>query len=236
MPLEVDRIRAICFDVDGTLSDTDNLWVERLDRALRPLRGLFPRQQTHPLARRLVMEMETPGNFAYEVLDRLHLDDEAGKWLSAVSRQRKDETGHFLMIQGVREVLVELHRRFPLAVVSARGEMSTLAFLNRFELLPYFQAVATAQTCIHTKPYPDPLFWAAERMGVTAKQCLMVGDTTIDIRAGRAAEAQTAGVLCGFGSERELRRAGANLILASTADLTAVMTAGDSPPDLKLNP
>ena len=47
--------------------------------------------------------------------------------------------------------------------------------------------------------------------------CLMVGDTTVDIRMGRAAGAQTVGVLCGFGDERELSRAGADDILPETS-------------------
>ena len=71
----------------------------------------------------------------------------------------------------------------------------------------------------HTKPYPDPVLLAAEKLGVAARACIMVGDTTVDIRAGRNAGAQTVGVLCGFGEEPELRRQGADLILPGTADL-----------------
>ena len=47
----------------------------------------------------------------------------------------------------------------------------------------------------------------------------MIGDTTVDMRAGKAAGAQTVGVLCGFGEEDELRQLGADLILNSTSDL-----------------
>jgi phosphoglycolate phosphatase len=47
----------------------------------------------------------------------------------------------------------------------------------------------------------------------------MIGDTTVDIRAGKAAGAQAVGVLCGFGEEAELRQLGADLILKSTSDL-----------------
>jgi hypothetical protein len=36
MPLNVENIRAICFDVDGTLSDTDDLFVHKLEQILRP--------------------------------------------------------------------------------------------------------------------------------------------------------------------------------------------------------
>jgi phosphoglycolate phosphatase len=51
----------------------------------------------------------------------------------------------------------------------------------------------------------------------------MVGDTTVDIRAGIAAKAQTVGVLCGFGEREELLRAGAHLILESPASLAGVL-------------
>jgi len=45
----------------------------------------------------------------------------------------------------------------------------------------------------------------------------------VDIHAGKAAGAQTVGVLCGFGEEKELKRAGADLILPSPAELVDVL-------------
>jgi phosphoglycolate phosphatase len=56
-------------------------------------------------------------------------------------------------------------------------------------------------------------------MGVDPEACLMIGDTTMDIRAGVSAGAQTVGVLCGFGQRDELKRAGADLILDTTSQL-----------------
>ena len=108
-------------------------------------------------------------------------------------------------------------------MVSARGGRSTQIFLDQFNLNPFFQAIATAQTCEHTKPFPDPILWAAGQMGVAPTECLMIGDTTVDIRAAKAAGAQSVGVLCGFGEEAELRETGADLILESTAQLSQVL-------------
>jgi phosphoglycolate phosphatase-like HAD superfamily hydrolase len=51
----------------------------------------------------------------------------------------------------------------------------------------------------------------------------MIGDTTVDILAGKAAGAQTVGVLCGFGEEAELRRAGADLIVKDLKELFDLM-------------
>jgi phosphoglycolate phosphatase-like HAD superfamily hydrolase len=110
-----------------------------------------------------------------------------------------------------------------MSIVSTRTEKSSMGFLNAFELLRFFPIVATALTCPHTKPYSDPVLWAAEKMGLPPENCLMIGDTVVDVRAGRAAGAQTVGVLCGFGTENELRRAGADLILETTAELANVL-------------
>jgi len=45
----------------------------------------------------------------------------------------------------------------------------------------------------------------------------------VDMRAGRSAGAQTVGVLCGFGEEKELKNMGANLILNNTHQLVDVL-------------
>jgi phosphoglycolate phosphatase-like HAD superfamily hydrolase len=67
------------------------------------------------------------------------------------------------------------------------------------------------------------MLYAAEKLAIVPEYCLMVGDTPVDIRAARLAGMQSAGVLCGFGREKGLRQAGADLILRSTADLLGVM-------------
>ena len=120
-------------------------------------------------------------------------------------------------------MLERLWSHYPMAVVSARGRRNTLAFLDYYQLTPFFKAIATGQTCPHTKPYPDPILWAAEQMNVLPSECLMIGDTTVDIRAGKAAGTLTVGVLCGFGEEEELLRAGADLILPITPDLVEIL-------------
>jgi HAD superfamily hydrolase (TIGR01509 family) len=225
MALEPNRVHAICFDVDGTLSDTDDQWVASFERRLAGLRRLFPGGEVRPFARWAIMCAETPGNLLYSLLDRMDLDDEVGRIYSFLCQRRVGwNSRSFWLMPGVYELLCTLSAHYPLAVISARDQASTLDFLEQFNLAPFFHSVATAQTCRHTKPFPDPILWAASRMGVFPQNCLMVGDTPADIRAGKAAGAQTAGVLCGFGQETELRRAGADLILPVTAALAQALT------------
>jgi N-acetyl-D-muramate 6-phosphate phosphatase len=223
MPLHISRVRAICFDVDGTLSDTDDVMVAQLAELLFPFHFLFPGKDIIRLARGIVMETEAPANFLIGIPDLIGLDKEIFALKDWVVRQSKMKTKPFQIIPGTKEMLEELSKHYPLAVVSARDTSSTMDFLNQFELVPYFKCIATDQTCQHTKPFPDPILWAAKEMGVTADACLMVGDTTIDIRAGKAAGTQTIGVLCGFGEENELRQLGADMILTTTSELVQVL-------------
>jgi N-acetyl-D-muramate 6-phosphate phosphatase len=141
-------------------------------------------------------------------------------WLS---RHRKHSSKEFLLIPGVDELLKQLHGRYPMSVVSARDERGTMAFLEKFGLVNYFDAIITGLSARHTKPYPDPVLLAAQRMNIPPENCLMIGDTTVDIRAGRSAGAQTVGVLCGFGEEPELRKMGADVIIEDTTKLLEIL-------------
>jgi N-acetyl-D-muramate 6-phosphate phosphatase len=220
MPLDIARIQAICFDVDGTLSDTDDQWVDRLARLLRPAARIFPNQDERALARWLIMGAETPGNMAYTLLDWAHLDASVARLYNFIQKRRLYiHAKSFWIIPYVKETLFALHGRYPLSIVSARDRAGTCTFLEQFEILPLFHSIATAQTCEHTKPFADPILWAARQMQVPPENCLMIGDTFVDIYAGRAAGAQTVGVLSGFGTEQDLRRAGADLILPSVYGL-----------------
>jgi HAD superfamily hydrolase (TIGR01549 family) len=219
MPLDPARIQALCFDVDGTLSDTDDLYTQKVANCLP---RLFFRDPDH-VARRFVMWIESPGNALLGLADMLGIDDEMSAVIDWIYRHRRRSARTFLLIPGVDDMLKRLHGRYPMSVVSARDEGGTRRFLEQFDLLKYFDVIVTGLSAPHTKPYPDPVLLAAERMNIPPENCLMIGDTTVDIRAGKSAGAQTVGVLCGFGEEPELRRLGADKILETTPMLMGVL-------------
>jgi HAD superfamily hydrolase (TIGR01509 family) len=215
MSLEISRIKALCFDVDGTLSDTDDVYAGKVLSFLP--RFLFKAPEN--AARRFVMWAEAPGNALLGLADRFGLDDEMFAVVHWLSLHLKHSDKKFMLVPGVDELLKQLHGRYPMAVVSARDERSTMAFLEKFDLVQYFDVIVTGLSAPYTKPYPDPILLAAKMMNVEPEACLMIGDTTVDIRAGRSAGAQTVGVLCGFGEEYELRSIGAHVILEDTTKL-----------------
>lgn len=241
MPLDLSRIRALCFDVDGTIADTDDHLVAQLalllDRA-----PMVSGRRAERLARQVVMAAETPVHAAYALLDRLGLDVPVSRLRARLKAAKArgadpggtrnieaiDEVPHDMMA-GVREMLKTLAGSYPMCTISTGGAPRVERFLEHYGVREVFTAVVGAQTTARMKPHPEPLFYAAEAMRVAPEACLMIGDTTIDIRTGRSAGAQTVGVLCGFGTEGELRRTGAGLILRTTSDLLGVLMPGEDP-------
>ncbi len=219
MSLDTRKIKALCFDVDGTLSDTDDLYVQKVTR-------FFPRflfKDPDHVARRFIMWIEAPGNALLGLADTLGLDDEMVAVINWLSLHRKHSSKQFMLVPGVDDMLKQLHGRYPMSIVSARDERGTMAFLEQYDLVKYFDAVITGLSAPHTKPYPDPILFAAQKMNIAPENCLMIGDTTVDMRAGKSAGAQTIGVLCGFGEEPELKKMGADLILKDTPALLEIL-------------
>ncbi len=219
MSLNLSRVHALCFDVDGTLSDTDDMYAQKIQRFLPRFLFRDPARAAH----RFVMWAEAPGNGLLGLADTLGIDDEMVVVIDWINRHRKHLPKNFLLVPGVGKMLARLHEHYPMAVVSARNEGGTMAFLEQFDLAKYFDVIVTALSAKHTKPYPDPILLAAKEMGVAPENCLMIGDTTVDIRAGKLAGAQTVSVLCGFGEEPELKQFGTDMILGSTPDVADVL-------------
>lgn len=218
-PLDSARVRAILFDLDGTLADTDDTLINGAVALLSPLKWLFARRDPLPFVRWGVMRSEGAANFLMTVPDRLGVDAPLARLTSKLRGDRPSGQHHFEMIAGVDAMLATLSERYPLAIVSTRNADGTNQFLEQFAFHDYFQIVVTALTAPRRKPHPAPVLYAAQALGVPPEHCLMVGDTTMDVLAGKRAGAQTVGVLCGFGARGELARAGANLILNMTPEV-----------------
>lgn len=216
-PGEID---ALLFDLDGTLAETDDEAVERLTRRLRPWCRLLPGRDPSRLARRFLMAAESPANSLLALLDRVGLDDDVLDLSDRLARARGLSTPlNFRPVDGIVEALHDLGRRYHLVIVTTRSRAHAQAFLAQQNLEELFRLIIGREDSWRIKPHPDPIQLAAKELGVAVERCLMVGDTTVDILAARSAGARSVGVLSGFGEERELDRAGADMIVSSAAEL-----------------
>ncbi|PWH13524.1 MAG: hypothetical protein DDG59_14125 [Anaerolineae bacterium] len=223
MPLDLKRIKAICFDIDGTLADSDDVMVEQMEAVLSVPLFIFPRQRRMQFARKLIMASETPGNQLLKLLDAIGCDDWFFRLRNSLLPAYKRKIPHWKPIGGVQETLPKLAKVYSIALISARDDHHTQTFIEQLAFSAIIRCWASAETTRHTKPYPDPIQWVAKQLGVSPSQCLMVGDTPVDIQAGKNAGAQTVGVLSGFGEECELRAAGADAVIRDINELDSLL-------------
>ncbi len=215
-------IRGVLFDLDGTLADTDDTAINQAAARLGGLQRFFPGRDARPFLRRLLMAAEGPMNWTLTQFDRVHLDDEVFR-LNAFQRRlfghRQRE--EMALIPGVDAALRHISAAYQVALVTTRDHETALHVVETHGLGACFHAIVSRSDVMYLKPNPEPVLLAAKRLGLAPADCVMVGDTVVDIRAGRAAGARTVGVLCGFGTRRELSRA--DVILESTADLAELL-------------
>jgi HAD superfamily hydrolase (TIGR01509 family) len=213
--------RAVLFDLDGTLIETDDKLVERFVTMSSFLEPAVPAEQRRRLARRVLMANEGLMNSIITVLDILHLDGVAFRLKGAMHRlQGQREPADFVPVDGSLEILRDLERRrLMLGVVTSRNREEAAAFLAQHDLGDLFWVVITRDDVRRLKPHPMSVAKAAEHLGLSPEQCVMVGDTNLDVRAAKRAGALAVGVLCGFGTQRDLQDA--DLVLGSPADLAA---------------
>lgn len=220
--IPLSQIKAWFFDLDGTLMDTDDQAVEALARRLQ----IAGRRRARRWARRLVMLSETPMNHLLTGADILGLDPLFFSLSRRFSKSRHDHhtaSPAFPIIKGIVPLIRFLATRCPLAVVSTRSQTATATFLREHALVDHFTLQVTCETTQRLKPHPEPVAYAARHLKLPPHACVMVGDTPVDMLSARRAGAWAIGVLCGFGEERELWRAGAHMVLPTTADILTLL-------------
>jgi len=214
------KIEAVLFDLDGTLFDTDDVW---LDGLLSRLGGWSRAPVWSRPARAALTWGEGIASRLLALLDGVDLDDDVDRLAARLLARRLRSTGVQRPVAGVPGMLADLAMRYPLAVVTTRSHRGAQVLLDGAALTPHFRAIVARDDTRRIKPHPEPVQRAAAELGVSPAACLMVGDTTADVLSAKAAGAWAVGVLCGFGREADLRRAGADQILPGTVDLCGLL-------------
>jgi phosphoglycolate phosphatase len=155
MPFDPSRVRAILFDLDGTLVDTDDDYIRRAGEFMRGLAFLFPQRDPTRFLRWSLMVSESPLNLLMGMPDWLGVDAPLARLADWFTRRRAaGPPPVFTLMAGMELALPRLAGRYKLGIVTARSDGRARAFLSQFGLAPHFSAVAGALTAAHTKPYP----------------------------------------------------------------------------------
>jgi HAD superfamily hydrolase (TIGR01509 family) len=122
-------------------------------------------------------------------------------------------------------ILKALSQRAKLAIITMRYASGAVVLeeLRQFSLEHYFAQVVTARDTPKPKPSPDALLKAVAAMGLELADCIMVGDSVIDVQAGKAAGTKTVAVLSGLYSRAELAAANPDYIINDLTELSQLI-------------
>jgi len=125
---------------------------------------------------------------------------------------------------GVREGLDAMRGAgFALACVTNKTAQFTLPLLKATGLEPYFRVVISGDTLARKKPEPDPLLAACDRLAVAPREALMVGDSTNDALAARAAGCPVLLASYGYSEGVDVQTIDCDGIFASLLDLPGLL-------------
>ncbi len=215
----MDRPAALVFDLDGTLIDsrrdiTTAINRMRADLALPaiPLEAVVT--MVGEGARLLVERALGPG-FPPEEIDRALV-----RYLGHYEDVCLDETEAY---PGIEEMLEELKGRYPLALLSNKGEALSRKVLAGLGLTRFFGEILGGDSLPTRKPDPAGLRVLAERLGIPLERLLLVGDTWIDAETAHNAGCAFALVEWGFPRPPKLDGIEADLKVAQAGELTAAL-------------
>jgi phosphoglycolate phosphatase len=218
MPFDRSAVQALLFDLDGTLIDSSadlaasGNWLRA--RAGLPALDLptvagYIGDGVEALVRRLLARPEGPVEAEVDAY-KIHYHEHC-----------LDQTR---LYNGVASTLEALQARgYSLAVVTNKPERISRHILEGLGVGRRFGGVVGGNTCVHKKPHPEPLQRACADLGCAPDRAVMIGDSRVDVEAGKNAGMPTVGILGGIGDEGLLRKAGADVVIERFEMLTNLL-------------
>jgi HAD superfamily hydrolase (TIGR01509 family) len=217
--------RAVIFDLDGVLADSEPWWNE-IDKKLLAEYGVTYRGEYHRNV--LGVSYQLAVEF-YKKAFGLSVSTEE------MMRRRAEVAIEFFanrvgLFPSAKKVLEELRQmNLRLAVATSSMSASARPFLDRHQLTALFDIIVTGDEIERGKPYPDIYLCAAEKLGVAADACLVIEDALSGIAAAKAANMRVAAVLdTRFVNPREYQKE-ADYVLGGLSEIPALIRRVGAP-------
>lgn len=169
-------IKAVIFDVDGTLTDTEKVTIDALKMTMK---DLYNKEYSYDELR-----------FAFshtgkDALRHLGVEDVDGTF-EVWSKNIISLYHNVSLYPGIKEVLEELKDRDKkLGIVTSRYEFEVKIDNVLKAILHYFDVVVPNRDGLRPKPHPDQLVLAMKELGVASEEAFYVGDSLFDYQCAR---------------------------------------------------
>lgn len=185
------RLQAVLWDFDGTLADSEALWMNAEYELIPQLGGEWDDEHAHNLVGNSLLVS------AQYIIDHIGRDDLEPAWIVEQLTNRviaQIESGDVPWRPGALELLAELEEHgIPCALVSASYRRMLDAVVHR---LPRgrFDTVVAGDEVSHGKPHPEPYLAAARALDVDPTRCVAIEDSLPGTASGNASGALTLAV------------------------------------------
>jgi phosphoglycolate phosphatase len=182
------QLRAVLFDLDGTLLDS----APDLAAAANAMLAALGRPPREPAVIATYIGKGIPKLVERTLTGALDASADPALFARALpiyEHHYAAESGRrSVPFPGVLEGLRALQAaRVPMACITNKAERFTVDLLKRTALAGYFRVVVCGDTVARKKPDPEPVLTACARLGVSPGEALMIGDSANDVAAARAA-------------------------------------------------
>ncbi len=213
-------LRAILFDLDGTLTDSGPGIMGCLKKALAEMGERIPSEETL----RLFVGPPLAEAFA------AHCGMSPDRCEEAIRVYRKHYSAGGLfentVYDGVREMLAELCARgVQLYLATSKPEHFAKAIMEHFSLEAYFTYIGGALTDGKRREKAEVIEYVLAENGLSADEVIMIGDRKYDVEGAASFGIPTLGVTWGYGTEDELTKAGAKWIAHTPREVVSVTDA-----------
>jgi HAD superfamily hydrolase (TIGR01509 family) len=208
------KVKGILIDLDGTVVDSREAYREALKKTFTAMKlKNFKANIVFEIPRRL--EQNLP-------IDDLIPEVDAKKFLDTYLKAYYELTEiKTKPLPNISKTLEELSVKAKLALITMRYVLKEKVReeLENFGLAKYFHCIVTALDTPFPKPSPEALIKCAWQLGVKIGECIVVGDSITDVKAGKKSGAKTVAVLSGIFTREELEREKPDLILENINEL-----------------
>lgn len=181
-PTKQTTIRAVLFDLDGTLIDTEKTAALAIQKCFSAWNIQLQSEDASYVTGRT---WESAFVYLFRKYD-LPVSQENAK-LAMMTAYRKALEHQLHLVPGGAQAVQLLAKEYPLALVSGSGRADILWALKKMEIDQHFQVVLGAEDYPRSKPQPDGYLKAIETLGVPAENCIVFEDSTAGISAARSA-------------------------------------------------
>jgi 2-phosphoglycolate phosphatase len=214
------EVKAVLFDFDGTLIDSMRVIHKVLNQTLEDY-GL-PKIKPNLLGEMAGQPLTTILKKAVKKrVNELTLEKVREKFYRRYLDISLKKCRPFPEVKDILEYLYL--KNFRLAVVTSTPRKPVLRDLQRFNLKKYFDVIITREDVKNSKPSPEVIVKALKRLKMEGSEAVIVGDSPMDIKAGKAAGTKTVAVVTGLCGKRRLAKEKPDFILKNLSELRRIL-------------